>query len=150
MGKALNREVGQAERQSVRLAFSLCGIVFLHYVFFFTGWYVRGWNLDFLLHFLSGAWLASFGAYFLFVRGPVRVSNRAYAALLLLGFAALVGVLWEFHEYVFDAVNPDPSRYMQVSVLDTMGDLFFDLLGATMTVIARYAHFPWQHQQNHS
>ncbi len=152
MGEALNemQESGKSfrlapyqDKSGTGLAFSLCGIVILHCVFFFAGWYVRGWHLDFLLHFLAGAWLAAFGAYFLFVRGPVRAGNRAYAALLLLGFAGLTGILWEFHEYVFDAVNPDPSRHMQVSVFDTMGDLFFDLLGASIAVTARYARFPW-------
>jgi hypothetical protein len=146
MGKALNMK----GRQAAWLAFSLCGIAALHLLFFFTDWYATILLLDKLMHFLGGAWLAAFGVYFLFERGCVRVTGIFYEALILVSFAALVGIGWEFHEFFADSLMTDLSRVMQTGVGDTMGDLFFDLLGATMTVIARHARFLWQNQQNHS
>ena len=147
MGKALNASEKQAERQSVRLAFYLCVIVIAHCLFFATDWYLTHYSLDMAMHFAAGAWTAAFGAYFFFSFGRLRASYGVWEALALIGFVALVGVLWEFHEYVFDLFITDPARIMQTSVADTMSDLFFDLLGATMAVTARYARFPWN---NHS
>ncbi len=147
MGKALSGTEGQAKRQSAWLAFSLCAIVALHYVLFFTGLYWDYRWLDIPMHFLCGAWMAAFGAYFLFTRGPVRPNGAFYEALIILGFAALAGVLWEFHEFVFDTYITDRRLIMQESVSETIGDLFFDMLGASITVIARYTRFPWK---NHS
>lgn len=147
MGKALNASGKQAERQSVRLAFYLLGIVAVHYLFFFTDWYQSYYVFDMAMHCAAGAWLGAFGGYFFFARGRLVATSSVYAALTILGFAALVGVLWEFHEFIFDLCITDPSRIMQTSVADTMSDLFFDLLGASMTIIAHVARFPWN---NHS
>ena len=143
-------EQKQAKRHSAWLAFSLLAIAAFHLVFFFTDWYAAVSSLDKLMHFSGGAWLVAFGAYFLFGRGSVRATGFFYEALVLVAFATLVGVIWEFHEFLADSLMTDPTRVMQTGILDTMGDLFFDMLGATMTVIARYARFPWQNQQNHS
>ena len=99
------------------------------------------------MHFMCGAWMAALGAYIFFVRGPVRAGGAFYEALILLGFAALAGVAWEFHEFIFDTFITDRRLIMQEGVAETMGDLFFDMLGATMTVILRYTYFPWK---NHS
>ncbi len=147
MGKAVNGMEGQAKRQSAWLAFSLCGIVSLHYVLFFTRLYWEYRWLDIPMHFMCGAWMAALGAYIFFVRGPVRAGGAFYEALILLGFAALAGVAWEFHEFIFDTFITDRRLIMQEGVAETMGDLFFDMLGATMTVILRYTYFPWK---NHS
>lgn len=95
------------------------------------------------MHFLSGAWVAAFGHYFFFVRGPARAGNAFFAGLIVLGFTALVGVGWELHEFVFDTFITDRRLIMQQHVSETMGDLFFDLLGASMTITALYARFPW-------
>lgn len=150
MGKALNDKNGQAKRYSAWLAFSLCGIVALHYVLFFTRLYWEYRWLDIPMHFLCGAWMAALGVYVFFVRGPVRPNGAFYEALIVLGFAALAGVAWEFHEFIFDTFITDRRLIMQEGVAETMGDLFFDMLGATMTVILRYAHFLWKNQENHS
>lgn len=143
MGKALNA----SERQATWLAFSLCGIAVLHLIFFFTDWYTAFYPFDMLMHFLGGAWIAALSHYFLFVQGRVSATGRLYEAIILIACAILVGVLWEFHEFLADALIVDSTRIMQTSVIDTMSDLFFDLLGATMTVILRYTHFLWK---NHS
>jgi hypothetical protein len=144
MGEALNGGEGQVKRQSTWLAFSLCLIVVSHYILFFTGLYWDYRWLDIPMHFLCGAWMAAFGAYFFFTRGPVRAHRALYEALILLGFAALAGVVWEFHEFVFDTYITDRRLIMQEGVAETMGDLFFDLLGATITVTARYALSVWK------
>lgn len=54
--------------------------------------------------------------------------------LFVLGFTMLVAVAWEFHEYVLDETigrwNSWPK--MQLSLSDTMGDLFNGLAGAAV------------------
>ena len=147
MGKALNASEKQVERQSVRLAFSLAGIVVVHYLFFFTDWYQSYYVLDMAMHASAGAWLGVFGLYFFFTRGHISAARFVYVAVVVLGFVVLVGVLWEFHEFVSDLLITDQSRIMQTSVADTMSDLFFDLLGASMTLTTRYVRFLWN---NHS
>jgi uncharacterized membrane protein YjdF len=45
--------------------------------------------------------------------------------------SALGGILWEFHEFLFDYFIAKKGRYLftQLGVVDTMSDLFFDLIG---------------------
>lgn len=55
--------------------------------------------------------------------------------LLILGlisFAAFSGILWEFYEFSWDYffAKPYQAELAQVSLEDTLSDLFFDLLGA--------------------
>ncbi|MDO8582657.1 MAG: hypothetical protein Q7R63_01555 [bacterium] len=149
MGEAVNGAERQVKRQSAWLAFSLCLFVALHYTLFFTGLYWEYRSLDIPMHFFGGAWMAAFSVYFFFTRGPVRAHSVFYEGLIILGFAALTGVAWEFHEFVFDTFITDRRLIMQGGSAEIMGDLFFDMLGATMTVTLRYAHFLWKNQQNH-
>jgi hypothetical protein len=133
----------QAERESVRLVYFLCAIVALHYLFFFFDWYAVFPGLDWLMHCISGAWVGAYGAWLLFSCGRLRAKSMLWEMIAILGFVALVGVLWEFHEFVADFFITDRSRMMQLSLGDTMGDLFFDMLGASITLTARHARFLW-------
>jgi len=52
--------------------------------------------------------------------------------IIVLGFTSLIGVGWEFFEFSFDFLASLNSWHIiksQPSTADTMGDLFFDLLG---------------------
>lgn len=58
------------------------------------------------------------------------------SAIFVIGFVALIGVLWEFHEFVLDLLSKDlKAAHAQASLGDTMADLFFDLLGGTVAVV---------------
>ena len=123
------------------LAWGIVILAIVHYVVFLTSFYQAWYPIDMLMHFACGAWFGCFGYYFLFVQGSVRISSRLYAILVTASFVALIGVTWEFHEFVADLLISDPARIMQTSVADTMSDLFFDILGGMMaaTVITHYA-----------
>lgn len=57
---------------------------------------------------------------------------KFYTVILILGFAALIGVLWEFYELIMDKLitkNNYISLLQQGGLLDTLKDLLVDLLG---------------------
>ncbi len=102
------------------------------------GWYLTVPGVDKPLHFLGGAWVV---CVFLYAarRHPNFFPLRGHplaTVLFTLGLAALTGVLWEFFEFGFDEVfalhNTFPRA--QLGLTDSMGDLFYDLFGAAMTV----------------
>ena len=56
--------------------------------------------------------------------------------LFLLGIVALVGVLWEFTEFVWDRyIFQSGFTYFSGVYEDTLSDLFFDLLGGSLAYI---------------
>jgi len=90
--------------------------------------WIFGW-FDVLMHFLGGA-LAGATFFWIFPRFLVTF-NRPLTQFfiiftLAMGFVALVGVVWEFHELVFD---------IQGSVADTMEDLFNDFAGGAVAAL---------------
>ena len=73
---------------------------------------------------------------------PASTKNlpKFYAAIIILGFTALVGVFWEFYELVVDMLitkNNYISLFQQGGLLDTLKDLFLDLLGG-LTAVWRF------------
>ena len=71
-----------------------------------------------------------------FYSAKVSVSTKNlpkfYAAIIILGFTALVGVFWEFYELIIDRLitkNNYISLLQQGGLLDTLKDLFVDILG---------------------
>ena len=65
---------------------------------------------------------------------------KIYAFVVTLGFVALVGVFWEFYELIVDRLitkNNYISILQSGGLIDTMKDLFVDLLGGA-TVILRF------------
>ena len=117
------------------LAWSIAALAMLHYVLFFTDAYAAWYPFDMFMHFACGAWFGVFGFHFLFLRGRAHASSAVWKAVIVVSFVALVGVLWEFHEFIGDRFITDPALVMQSSVADTMSDLLFDILGGTIAVI---------------
>jgi hypothetical protein len=99
---------------------SLGSVALLHavalnaYLYWLYPWF------DIPMHFLGGT-VAGFG--FLSWVGERLVPIRSRALLATLLFVALIGIGWEVFEWYFDLV--DTLEY----VPDTIGDLFFDLMG---------------------
>ena len=56
---------------------------------------------------------------------------------VVVGFAMLVGIAWEFHEYIFDQTNNIWYNLpqSQPSLSDTMKDFLNDWIGATVAFI---------------
>ncbi|MFA5099013.1 MAG: hypothetical protein WC461_02240 [Candidatus Paceibacterota bacterium] len=114
-------------------------VLTLHFLGTFYHWYWTYTWFDIPMHFFGGFWL---GMVYFWIDPKIEILNSWFNKLpgwlvnllFLLSFAALIGVLWEFFEFVVDFLIGDTIRFQGIS-RDTMGDLFFDLLGGT-TVFA--------------
>ncbi len=123
----------------------LCLLTFILVVHIFASIYYWYWTypwFDMPMHFLGGFWLAMLFFYFkpgFEFRNPKfnKLPKYIITAIIILGFVALVGVIWEFFEFFCD-VFIAAKGYIEVSqrgVGDTMGDLFFDLLGGLALIL---------------
>lgn len=114
---------------------SLLVILSFHFLAGFLRWYDIIWWLDIPMHLIGGAWVALFFIHFFYKTWRVIESKINFLALLLLvlGFVALVGVLWEFYEYLSDVyllkVHPLNFAPNPATLPDTMTDLLNDLIG---------------------
>jgi len=118
-------------------------ILAIHVVATVNYWYwIIPW-FDIPMHFLGGFWLA---AAFITLNSKLRIKNSEFAVklpnylitiLITLSFAAFIGVLWEFAEFLFDIFisSGGYAKIVQQDAADTLGDLFFDLLGGLTVAI---------------
>lgn len=118
------------------------GVVVLHSLAVFGSWYFFLWWFDVLMHFLGGLAmgaiaLASFDQLVKTAFGhPANSTNLASTVIkfiFILGFVALVGIGWEWLEFIVDqAVSAKNLNFglAQPGLKDTMLDFYFDLLGA--------------------
>jgi len=98
---------------------------------------------DIPMHFLGGmaiAWLAyvawdlGLGLYEKKVMDSIPLLIKAVS---IISFATFIGVVWEWHEFIIDAINIRQMISfvpMQPGLADTMKDLLMDVLGATTFV----------------
>src|SRR3989344_86147 len=84
--------------------------------------YWRIWWLDIPMHFLGGMWAVLFAAWFFARRG------EPFPLLWCLGFAFVIGIVWEIFEYVEGIILP---QYLSYTV-DTVKDICMDILGAAL------------------
>ena len=122
-------------------AFIAIGLVLiLHAVLLLGGGYAIP-QIDTPMHFLGGFVMAMLG---LAIHQAVaskyhtKHSPAWYHYTFVAGFAMLIGVAWEFHEYVFDqTINIWYNLPMsQLSIGDTMKDFLMDWLGASAAFLA--------------
>jgi uncharacterized membrane protein YagU involved in acid resistance len=97
------------------------------------------WWVDMLLHFLGGVMVASIFFILAEKKFPLIELPVGYLAgvLAVVSFVVLIGVFWEFYEYLLDYF----LYVHQMELPDTLSDLFFDFLGGTLasTVYLRYS-----------
>lgn len=118
---------------SAFLAWFLIGLLLVHGWALITSAYFYIWWLDLLLHLAGGFWVGSVGIY-LFRKTPL--SNFLFL-LVVVSFAALIGVLWEFFEFMTDPLWRTLGRevFFQLGLEDTLGDLLSDLVGGALAAI---------------
>lgn len=97
-------------------------------------------ELDKLMHFGGGVLVVSLFFAFLEIRPlPIKISENKLAFLLFaVSFAALIGVFWEFYEYLMGLLLN--LTFPEMDLADTLSDLFFDIaggLGATLLFLLR-------------
>lgn len=117
----------------------------------FLGWYYAVPWLDIPMHLAGGAWVGLLFFYIFGVRKSVfSPGNSLYFLICGLGFAALIGILWEFYEFAMDVLvwKSYPVWAAPGYIhFDTLKDLFNDLLGA-FVVIALLLIFSEKNSKN--
>lgn len=91
-------------------------------------------SFDIPMHLIGGfvtAWSA-----LIFFRAYRRTMPFFVFAVLLIGVVSFVGIAWEWYEFIHDQLYP-PILF-QPSIRDTMGDLFFDIVGAVSFVMVLF------------
>ena len=145
-------------------------ILSLHILATINHWYWTYSWFDIPMHFLGGFWVAML--FFWFYQKtrnyadytqtnadnnmqmdtnkfPRESASSPRMSVLLtivscLSFVALIGVFWEFFEFLYDVFisSRGYSGFMQLGAADMIGDLFFDLLGGlTFSIIYIYKIF---------
>jgi hypothetical protein len=99
----------------------------LGFSYFFTlefGYYFKYPWIDLPLHFLGGVIVSLF--FIIYFEKSLKKLSLFSLFLFLLSFVALIGIFWEFFEWIVDkTIYP----LNQPTVNDTLGDLAMDLLG---------------------
>ncbi|RMD58440.1 hypothetical protein D6825_00885 [Candidatus Woesearchaeota archaeon] len=87
------------------------------------------WWLDEFLHFFGGMAVAISASLLLRRAHALGLysADRRISIFFVVCFVALVAVVWEWHEFVRDFLF---SQNSQLSMFDTMKDLFLGVLGA--------------------
>ncbi len=137
IGREKNRE------KSILYVLLFCvGVLALHFCASFFGWYGAFANMDTILHFLGGAFLAY--SWMVFRRwhwGGDWVSVTEYV-FALLGFVLLGGVVWEIFEFLSWTYVPQQAllfQFYSATVQDLLGDLIMDALGGvSMFLLVRF------------
>jgi uncharacterized membrane protein YjdF len=126
---------------SLKFIFSfLIFILSIHTLATIKSWYWTIWWFDIPMHFLGGIGAALTFIWLwrkYFPDFSPSGSENLFALLLTLSFVALIGVLWEFAEFLFDFFISAGgyAKVVQQGAVDTFTDLFFDLLGGLTAAI---------------
>ncbi len=91
-------------------------------------WYSAIWYFDMIMHFFGGFWVGLAAIWFLFNK---KSFYDPFHLLKIISMVLLVGVAWEIFEFVFYNYVAENS----FDVLDTISDLFFDLVGGIMAIL---------------
>lgn len=93
--------------------------------------------LDVIMHLLGGALVAATMVWWVYFSGRISLPSLSsfFTLTLILGAVALVGVLWEFFEFLVDKfiTKKNYIDLLQPGVIDIMKDLLMDLLGGLAT-----------------
>lgn len=119
----------------------IAGTLFLGEVFDF---YTRFWWWDIAMHGGSavGFGLIGFVLVFMMFQGDRFAAPPSAMAFFAFCFALAVGALWEIFEFSMDqsfGLNMQKS-----GLLDTMGDLIVDTLGALVGAASGFLYLKWQ------
>lgn len=93
------------------------------------------WWFDIILHTVGGLWASLCIA--VVTRGAVveyrTLPTRVLFFCAIVGGAVFIGVLWELMEFVIDRfIIGTGFTYLSGVIEDTMSDLVFDIIGATI------------------
>jgi hypothetical protein len=120
----------------------------MHSVVSWSGLYrssSMGW-VDMPVHFLAGVLCATVFFWF-FQRFPSHFDTSRHfwvTLVLILGWTALIGTLWEFTEFTYDLLIAKYALHLntlQFGLRDTLGDMLFNLLGTlALAIFVRFRY----------
>lgn len=117
------------------MAFLALVAIFVFNIFgLYFGWYFQYFWFDTTLHFLGGFFMAMLMANYL---SEYFISKKALKNILIIvGATMLIGVVWEFAEYIANQILIEPfykyfgvRAYFMGDLDDTVNDLMMDVLG---------------------
>jgi len=119
-----------------RAFFAILGVLVIHGALIVTGGY-RINQIDVPMHLMGGFAMGLLG---LAIHHAVASKYHTthfpawYHYLFVVGFAMLIGIAWEFHEYIMDhTINTWYNLpFSQPSLADTMKDFLMDWIGASV------------------
>mgnify|MGYP001562310554 FL=1 len=119
------------------ITISLISILGLHLLGIVYDLYHVIWWYDIPMHILGGAWVALFFFHFFYQTWHVvDLRKILFTLIITLGFVVLVGVLWEFYEYLSDVyllkIHPLGYAPNPLTLPDTLKDLLDDLIGGAV------------------
>jgi hypothetical protein len=129
------------------LIFLAVAVFVLHAYLMLENWYQYFKNLDNFMHGFGGLVAGLFGLLLFCSFLQVQLVRYRFLLIILftLAFVAFIGVLWEFFEFGLDffikrtgyftlfQTRPDGVTSFDI-YQDTLGDLFFDILGGLVAV----------------
>ncbi|MGD2083052.1 MAG: hypothetical protein PVF91_08805 [Chromatiales bacterium] len=133
----MSREAALTAAILRRSAWAPATVLAAHVVLNALQLYQRFPDLDIPMHFVGGLAVAHVTARAVDVgreAGVVRLGPVLLEKLLIIACTALAAVLWELHELVLDTLAG--TRELG-DLADTLGDLFFGLLGGTVYAALR-------------
>ncbi|MCA1733512.1 MAG: hypothetical protein LC732_07910, partial [Acidobacteria bacterium] len=105
------------------------------------GFYERFWWWDLVLHAASGFLLGIFGFLLVWVlnqKEDVELHmNPGFIALFAFMFSVGLGAVWEIFEFLMDVAF---RLGMQNGLVDTMGDLIVDVVGAAIIAVLGWGY----------
>jgi len=115
------------------------GVLAVHAGLLLAGGYSIN-QIDTPMHFLGGFAMGMLGIAIHHDVASKHHTKRSpwwYHSLFVVGFAMLIGIAWEFHEYILDqTINVWYNLPMsQLSLADTMKDFLMDWLGASVALV---------------
>lgn len=136
LGRRLNVFI-PPELEAVTVLFAFASL-FLGNV---RGYYTRFPWWDLLLHGASGFLLGIFGFLFVYIlneKEEIELEMKpAFVALFACLFSIGLGVVWEIFEFGMDVAL---GWTMQKGLVDTMGDLIVDVIGAAIIALLGYGY----------
>ncbi|OGE81100.1 MAG: hypothetical protein A3H72_01475 [Candidatus Doudnabacteria bacterium RIFCSPLOWO2_02_FULL_48_8] len=111
-----------------RIVLWFAAILIVHVVAVYLDLYDRIPNIDIPMHFLGGGAVSLISIY---LTKNSKFKTWQYL-IFVLGFTIIVGIGWEYFEFAVDQIFEDKFGWNRMTLRDTLGDLLYDGLGATI------------------
>ena len=133
-----------------KAVFGIVLVLIFNFIGVYSGAYMR-WNwFDIPMHITGGIAMGMF-ALALWKEGVAEVTFKHRLAkklswwlvpLFVIGFVSFVAIIWEWHEFILDMLWSD-QPFRQPSLIDTMLDLAFGLVGSVLSILVFYRKNVW-------